>query len=91
MPQVQFVDPANSIRKTAYMPTPKRMAEIDYWFKAARKAIPMIPNLKDGLWHLERQEANLDYIAFHLRSREGERNYVVILRNADAIGDSRAS
>lgn len=89
MPQVQFVNPHDDIRKTAFMPTPKRMAEIMYWFKGARKVIPEIPDPKGVEWHIERQEANTDYITFHLRSREGLRVYVVILRKVDLVGGAK--
>lgn len=81
MPQVQYHSPTESIRLTKRMDTPKNMSQLKYWIRAARKVIPEIPNPeKDSAWYIETQDANTDYIRFDLRSREGIRVYVVILR-----------
>ena len=85
MPQVQYVNPIKTERITATMPTPKKMANIMAWYKAARKAIPEIPdvysNAASGMWYIIKEEANLDYITFEVKHRDGHRRYIVIFRN----------
>lgn len=81
MPKVQYVNIHEDTRITVSMDTPARMSQMQYWFKAARKAIPQIPDTRDGQWHIESESANSDYIRFDLRNREGQRSYVIIMRN----------
>lgn len=80
MPTVQYVDQANNVRITKPMVTPKKMARIEYWFKGARKAIPEILAVDNGVWMIGFQEANAEWIRFDLISAKGERRYVVIMR-----------
>lgn len=93
MPQVQFSYPAKKIQATRGMPTPKRMSELRYWYKDARKAIPAIPEIngpsdRDGRMWREQSvpEVSDSFIRWTLENDKGERAYVVIARKAPSIG-----
>lgn len=81
MPEVQYRNVVQDIRKTAKMPTPKRVSAMDAWFKVARKHLKEIPEINTGEWIVEYQEANLDWVRFDLKSRTGQKANVVIMRN----------
>lgn len=92
MPQVQFSYPAKKLQATRGMPTPKRMSELKYWYKDARKAIPAIPEMgvPDADGRMWREQSNVEvsdaFIRWTLENDRGERAYVVIARKAPSIG-----
>lgn len=86
MPIVQYVNKVEDVRKTATMPTPKRNSEMLYWFKAARKVIPEIPNPGVDGWIIEHQDANTDWIRYDLRSPIHGKANVVIMRQQAKFG-----
>ncbi|TXH42027.1 MAG: hypothetical protein E6Q97_36420 [Desulfurellales bacterium] len=65
---------------------PKKVTEIDAWFKAARSVIPEIPNPKDTDWSIFNHSASPDYIRFDMFNSIGERCYIIIARRHPAIG-----
>lgn len=56
------------------------------YFKAARIAIPDIPNPEDGEWFLSNAVATISMVVFELHNDEGERGLVVVDRKAASIG-----
>ena len=85
MPVAQYVNHNTQERKTATMPTPKRITDMLRWYKDAKKVIPEIPALGQG-WNIEYQDANTDWIRFDLRSREGGKANLVIMRQQGKFG-----
>lgn len=89
MAVVQVVDmlkPENDGRRiTRGMVVPKKVTSLEHWLKAARKAIPQIPNLSTGECIIEQHHATPKNITFHLRRANGTRVYVVIDRERDAL------
>ncbi len=80
MHKVQYIDVINNVRLTASMPTPKKMSNLDAWFREARKVIPEIPDIRLELWFIVSSEACKHYIRYELKDRRGVNVYVVILR-----------
>jgi len=92
MPLAQFTDERRGIKITKGFLTPKRMSEIKYWMKAAKAAIPEIPqeitevegqqSANPLAWYLYMIDSNLDWINFDIRNGIGERAYITIKRRA---------
>lgn len=85
MPLVQYVNQAANIRITKSMDTPKKISRIDHWFRNARKAVPEIPSIAEGLWYIEYQEATVEWVRFDMRSREGLKCNIVIFRKVNNL------
>jgi hypothetical protein len=70
------------------MLTPKKMYSLAHWYKAARTAIPRIPDPTDHQgWEISHSIATLSTILFELRSVYGGNPAIVrIDRKADNIG-----
>lgn len=49
MPQVQFRDGGNKVYPAATMVMPKKIQDLNAWYKSARKACPAIPELSRGV------------------------------------------
>lgn len=90
MPMVQYHNKVEDVRITKTMGTPSRMDQMKYWFKAARKAIPEIPEVNNGVHIIEREHADQEYIRFDLISAEGIKSQVIIMRQMgkDRVGGS---
>ena len=88
MPRVQFVNQHESVRITKDMPHPQT-SNVTKWFRMARKAIPDIPDIKQGLWHIFHQEVNSEYLRFELRSREDTKCHVIIFTKMGNFGDTK--
>lgn len=92
MPQVQFSYPAKGIQITKGMPTPKKMAQLEAWYKEARKVIPDIPEIglpdKDGRLWKEYDVPHVDelWIRRTYVNDIGERAYLVIARKISFLG-----
>lgn len=85
MPVVNFVIQAENVNIRKSFPTPKRMSDLNYWWKTVRKAVPEIPVLgmpnKDGrLWRKLHEDVTTTKISWTLESNLGDRAYVVIAR-----------
>lgn len=85
MPKVQYHCKVRNIRMDATMPTPKRITELKYWFKEARKALSVIPQVDHGEYIIEHQTADKDYVRFDLIDAKGIKSNVVIQRNYSAM------
>jgi hypothetical protein len=66
---------------------PKKMT-MEAWYKAARKVIPEIPNVKDTDWQILSEEATKDarWIIYDLANSVGDRAKVLIDRTVPLIG-----
>lgn len=87
MPQVQYRNEfrQQSITKGMHAPK-KKVCELSSWLKAARRLIPEIPEDGGDLgWTLKEQVVDLKWIKFTLVNNVGERAYVVINRQANAL------
>lgn len=82
MARVQLVDQFRKINMTKQFRPPKKVGDLDAWYKAARKAIPQIPDIKNSDWFPYQQGASLDRIAYELHNPIGERCYVTIERTS---------
>lgn len=83
MPTVQFVRAAENVVVTKSMKTPKRIWDINAWFKAARRAIKELDETMtvDG-WFIVRSETTLNYVRWDLENMWQETAQVVIDRTA---------
>lgn len=71
---------------TKFMSVPKKMAELQAWYKGAMKVIPEIPDPVTTDWQIAFQEANIKWIKFEVRHRKTEeRQYIVIDRTVGAL------
>src|SRR5262245_38280849 len=91
MPTVQFVNMGRKINKTATMPTPRRITELEQWLKHAQLAIPEIPRSIAGApelavtqwsdgWHVFSTDISDKWIKFNLQNKFGEKAHIVIDR-----------
>lgn len=55
------------------------------YFKAARLAIPDIPNPEDGEWYLSNVVATISMVVFEMHNDNNERGLVVVDRKAPSI------
>lgn len=74
-----------NIRNASLAP-PKRAGELYSWFKAAREALPNIPDPTSGHWLLSNAVATVETIVFELHNDNGERGLVIIDRKAPSLG-----
>lgn len=86
MALVQYRNEVQKTELSRRMFAPKKAADINAWFKEARKVIPQIPNPKDTDWVIFRSDASLNYISFEMYNSVGERCYVVIARKHSPLG-----
>lgn len=83
MPVVQFVRADLGVRVTKSMRTPKRITDINAWFKTARKAIQELDDVMNQVehgWYIFTHDVDIRWVKFDLRNRRDERAYVVIDR-----------
>lgn len=85
MPTVQLF--LNGETHTKQMPSPIKISRMEYWYKGARKVINQIPEAQYQLtgptgWMIEHQEADVKWVKFDLLHRDGQRGYIVILRQS---------
>lgn len=88
MARVEFNFPSRNIRKQAPLGTVKRIEQLESWLKAAKKAIPEIPEIGGNAdqFEVHYHYADLNYVKFDLMNGRGERCYVTIDRKASCIG-----
>lgn len=86
MPRVQFSFPPRDINITKDMPSPRRIGELDHWYKQARKVIPEIPNLQETDWFIFQQEITESSIVFEIHDSVGQKCAVVIDRRHNLVG-----
>lgn len=86
MPLVHVNMPTRRFETSKKMPTPKKMANIENWFKDARKVIPEIPDPKVTDWFLKTSHAHPDYVKFEIVNSIGEQGTVFIDRTYKTIG-----
>jgi hypothetical protein len=89
MPRVTFrVDGDESSRVSRSMMTPPKMYSLHHWYKAARIAVPKVPDPTDhNEWALSHTVATERWIVFTLSSvYGGPQAKVIIDRKADTIG-----
>lgn len=79
MPIVQYTTNKDIIEERN-MPTPRRMDKIEYWYKAARKAIPSIPDVNKTIWSIIQITTTLSTIIFELSDGIGNKRAVIIDR-----------
>lgn len=80
----EIEDVPSSKRMVGY-PIPKRASELWEWYRAARIAIPQIPNPLDLGWTISHAVATVDYVIFEMHSRSGERGTIFIDRKLDMV------
>lgn len=85
MPIAQFSDVPNNIRKTATIATPKKIQNLEHWLRAAKKAIPEVPDPRDGKFKILHQGANANFVNFELIDQYDHRVYLTIQRKAAAL------
>lgn len=81
MPMVQYVNKVEDVRITKTMGTPARIDQLKYWYRAAQKIIPELPKLGAETHYIEHEHADTEYVKFELRSREGVKSQLIIMRN----------
>lgn len=95
MARVQYVWLAGKVDVTKTYIIPKQVTRLEAWWKAARRAIPEIPEIHLGAvrmlhsgsgWMYTNHDADPKWIKFEMESSSGEKAYVVIDRRASAIG-----
>jgi len=86
MPAVRYTSHDLHQDVARYMPVPKKMAQIDAWFKMARSVINVIPNPTTTDWFIKRQDATMDSIEFHLQNTNGQTGVVLIDRTKKGLG-----
>lgn len=86
MPAVRYTCPDLRQDIARYMPMPKRMSQIESWFKMARAAINVIPNPLVTDWFIKSQEATMDSIQFNLQNTNGQTGVVLIDRTKKGLG-----
>lgn len=86
MALAQFRMQAKNINITKKMAAPKKVTQIEAWFKEARKMIPEIPNPKDTDWIITHQQADVKWVRYDLVNSVGEKCQVVIDRTQPFIG-----
>jgi hypothetical protein len=81
MNRVQFSYPATGINITKVMVPPKNRTTTQNWLKAARKAIPQIPDIAIRTdWYIYEEIVTDNTIALHLRDSAGRKCALVIER-----------
>lgn len=80
MPLVQYVCYVQDVRRNAKFPTPKKVAKLEAWLKAACKALPDIPNPYKGESTIFQETANTQTIYWELRLPDQTKAYVVVDR-----------
>lgn len=92
MAQVQYNHPVNKSNIVRTMAPPKKVEQIEHWWKAACRAIPQIPAAEsDGRYHSATGYAivdtyvSLETVMFTLQHTTGVKAYVVINRMADSL------
>jgi hypothetical protein len=89
MPRVTYrIVGDESSRVSRSMLTPKRMDSLHHWYKAARIAIPKIPDPTDhNEWKLVHSVATISWIIFVLDDIYGGPSARILIdRKADSIG-----
>jgi hypothetical protein len=83
-----YVEGDRSSRVSRSMLTPKKMYSLAHWYRAARTALPKIPDPTDHEgWYISHSLATIDTIVFRLESIwGGPASRVIIDRKADNIG-----
>lgn len=82
MALVQLTDQRQNRSESRYMITPKKASSLDAWFKAARAALPSIPDPHPN-WMLVNTNTSVNWIAWEMINRtSSERLYIVIDRKA---------
>jgi hypothetical protein len=72
--------------RNASLPTPSTGSELWAWWKAARLALPTIPDPDDGEWFISHAFATIAVVIYELHNDNGEKGLVIIDRRAPAIG-----
>lgn len=94
MARVQYRWPSANIDIMKTYVIPKQVTKIEAWWKAARRAIPEIPDVFVGSprmlnsasgWMYTHHTADIKWIKFDLESASGEKAYVVIDRQGSAL------
>jgi hypothetical protein len=86
MALTQFRNDPKAINITKKMSAPKKVEQIEAWFKQARKTIPEIPDPEQTDWQITHKDATIKWIKFEMHNTVGERCYVVIDRTVPFIG-----
>jgi hypothetical protein len=85
MPIAQYRDQVNKVEITKRFGAPK-VASVQHWYKAARKVIPELPDIRKTDWYIFSEGISRQYIHFELRNAKDEKRHLVIDRQAPAIG-----
>jgi hypothetical protein len=85
MPLIVFSHPVKSLRISKKMPNPKRLDNLVYWLKLARKTIPEIPT-EGPEWRLSQSAATTTKVAFEFVNNQQEYCYVQIDRQTRFFG-----
>ena len=86
MPQVLFENHAKRTAVTRFMPVPKRITELNAWFKSARAVISAIPDPSVTDWFIRKSEATFDRILFEMQNTNGEQCLITIDRTKKGLG-----
>lgn len=82
---VQFIRQVEGIRVSRGMRTPKRITDINAWFKQARKTIKELDALmnENTGWCILTHDTDIRYVLFELRNNHDQKAQVVIDRTAN--------
>jgi len=69
-----------------FMPVPKRVGDMNAWFKTARSVIPQIPDPLTTDWYILDQEATLKEVRFKMLNSLGQTGLLVIDRTKRGLG-----
>lgn len=94
MAKVQYVNPSLQINKVAGLGLVKYPEQLGSWYKAARKAIALIPKLDDEStvrtrnqgWYLYAAQPSEAFVRYEIMDIKDNRAYVIIDRTATAFG-----
>lgn len=86
MPQVLFENHAKRQAVVRFMPVPKRISELNAWFKTARSVINAIPDPSVTDWFIKKSEATFDRVQFEMQNTLGEQCLITIDRTKKGLG-----
>lgn len=78
MPEVLFHHPDKDPQR-ARMFSPKKIQDLNAWYKGARMVIPCIPKM-GGDWRITKESATIDYVKFEVTNSIGKVAWITIDR-----------
>lgn len=84
MALAQYRNEVAGVEKTRRLGAPK-LATQKGWYRAVRKVIPEVPDVKNSDWTIYTYQAGIKWIRFDFVNSVGERAYLVIDRSVPSI------